>query len=351
MRRLSQTERVAKDGNTAFFKYMGVDISLFNILGKEFATAVLTKEFTFTIPHLTGQKRKDFEQYLNDQANQVLPDCGPLPIKYGAFWSFMGPHINRLLGAYKNTKRATEFSSKFNALKIEESSAENPYQSALLGNITLCLSILYLDLKARIPHINKIQNGQVSVKFDEVIPLDSREIGFDRSNGYLIPDAIIDKRKVVLGTHCIKRMRERIGFSNPQCDYVVYYALKDAKVINYRGTKLVSIGYDDKLVGYMVVDTNREYIYAKTFLLATMEGTPEGDAFRKAYKTDRQLLKYVGLDSLAKIAHGKLADDDNICLKFKAVGLQSFIEFAQIIETSDHDKGMKLEAYRLFRLH
>jgi hypothetical protein len=118
---------------------------------------------------------------------------------------------------------------------------------------------------------------------------------------------------VYISDHAIARLYERIPLA-PHFDVhhrILRTALELARIhpSSREGEFLVEAGDPGRKVGYFVVAATPDYIYVKTFLLLTMQGTPEAQRLRiKAGLSRRDIIAFK-LDNLFTLAGSDIGED------------------------------------------
>lgn len=125
-----------------------------------------------------------------------------------------------------------------------------------------------------------------------------------------------DSRKevpVYIGDHAIARLYERIPLA-PHFDVhhkILRWALEEPRIhpSSREGEFLVEAGDPGKKVGYFVVAVTADYVYVKTFLFLTMQGTPEARRLRIKAGLTRQDIIAFKLDNFFTLGYSDIGED------------------------------------------
>jgi hypothetical protein len=120
---------------------------------------------------------------------------------------------------------------------------------------------------------------------------------------------------VFLQSHALLRLRERLG-PDLEAEVALHLglmcSLAELTVVERRGdTCLIAFQIHGLRVGYLVARVFQDKVVITTFLLLTMEGTPECRLLKRNLGLTRQDIEYEGLDRLETfLAPDVLADKD-----------------------------------------
>ena len=121
---------------------------------------------------------------------------------------------------------------------------------------------------------------------------------------------------VFVSEHAINRLHERMAA--PTQSSALHIMMDDALAEpNLRPTEgddgfLVEVKELDAKVGYLVVEVYAEFIFVKTFLFLTMQGTPEATCLRQKLGLSRRDIEYFKLDNLFTLAYSDLGEDPEL---------------------------------------
>jgi hypothetical protein len=150
---------------------------------------------------------------------------------------------------------------------------------------------------------------------------------------------------VYVGEHALARLRERIPvildvalLHNIVCD-----SLAAARLGPTEGADgfLVDAGPPARKLGYFVVEIYADFVFVRTFLFLTMQGTPEAKCMRQKLGLSRKDIEYYKLDSYFTLACSDLGDDPALRQALAECGCDYLLDF------SDHSKPLSwLKRYR-----
>ena len=166
---------------------------------------------------------------------------------------------------------------------------------------------------------------------------------------------------VYILSHALDRVEERmrIGLMDPEeptCAYLLgaFNRFACDAVTNPRitrtddGTLLFEYRFAEHKLGYLVADLVDNAILIRTFLLLTMQGTPEAAMLYERCRLDRRSIEWLYLDSLNAIFGSDLADDSDLQQLLSECGCESLLEFARTHPC--HSKGMAEECRKFLML-
>jgi hypothetical protein len=153
--------------------------------------------------------------------------------------------------------------------------------------------------------------------------------GLKESNGTL---------PVYMQDHAVKRMCERWHAEDSAIGGLIHMlaaeSMSKPEVIrNATGEFLIPIGRRARL-GYFVASVADERIVIRTFLIPTMQGTPEADLLRKKLRLTRQDIEYLNLDDPWTLIFSDVKDHEEIVKVLEECGLGEFIRLARALQGS-----------------
>jgi hypothetical protein len=150
---------------------------------------------------------------------------------------------------------------------------------------------------------------------------------------------------VFVGEHTLARLRERIPvildvalLHNVMCD-----SLRAPRLSPTEGADgfLVDAGPPARKLGYFVVEIHADFVFVRTFLFLTMQGTPEARCLRQKLGLSRKDIEYYKLDSFFTLACSDLGDDPALRQALAECGCD------YLLDVSDHAKPLSwLKRYR-----
>jgi hypothetical protein len=118
---------------------------------------------------------------------------------------------------------------------------------------------------------------------------------------------------VFVGKHAIERLHERVPLApflsilhKMMCDAIEEPTLLRGQAT---GEYLVPVGGQGRKVGYFVAEVRDEFVYLRTFLFLTMQGTPEADCLREKLRLSRSEIEYYKLDNYFTFTMSDLGQD------------------------------------------
>ncbi len=150
---------------------------------------------------------------------------------------------------------------------------------------------------------------------------------------------------VFVGEHAFVRLRERIPtfldvafLHNLMCD-----ALQAPRLCPTEAHDgfLVAAGPPARKLGYFVVEIYSDFVFVRTFLFLTMQGTPEARCLRQKLGLSRKDIEYYKLDSFYTLACSDLGDDPALRRALAECGCD------YLLDLSTHQKPLSwLKRYR-----
>jgi hypothetical protein len=90
---------------------------------------------------------------------------------------------------------------------------------------------------------------------------------------------------------------------------------------------LVEVNEHDAKVGYFVVEVYADFIFVKTFLFLTMQGTPEARCLRQKLGLSRKDIEYFKLDNFWTLAYSDLGEDPELRSALAECGCDYLLDF------------------------
>ena len=153
---------------------------------------------------------------------------------------------------------------------------------------------------------------------------------------------------VFVQSHVFHQLRGRVGhvFGNQGIEGHLHmylaFSLDDPVILPNRrndGSVLVEYHLGNHKVGYLVARKLDDLILVETFLFLTMDGTPEGDRFRRQLQLDRPGKEYAGLDDLwTYLLSDAVLDPDLVDLLGKC-GCGHLFEMSKALEINEFEPG------------
>ena len=137
---------------------------------------------------------------------------------------------------------------------------------------------------------------------------------------------------VYIQSHAVEQAHKRLGVPKNVCllHYFLVNSLRETRVSFRRDGQLgVEVRLGGERVGYLIAERIDDKVLVKTFLLITMQGTPEGSRLHQRLRIGREDLGYLGLDNLAKLTMTDLLRDDEIAGIFRECGCEGILALAR----------------------
>ncbi len=128
---------------------------------------------------------------------------------------------------------------------------------------------------------------------------------------------------VYLQEHALARLFERVPFIDaPHLVFdCAWRSLAEPAVSEPRGDRcLVEYRFMRRRVGYFVARRLADRVVLTTFLLLTMQGTPEARLLRERLRLARPDIEHLELDRLSTFVHGDIRDDPELVRIFRECG-------------------------------
>ncbi len=137
---------------------------------------------------------------------------------------------------------------------------------------------------------------------------------------------------VYVSEHAIRRLHERVPIVLDRS--VLHRSMVEAlaRPVLHRAEGvdafLVEVGEPDRKVGYFVVELYADFVFVKTFLFLTMQGTPEAKCLRKKLGLSRRDIEYFKLDNFFTLACSDLGDDPELRRALAECGCDYLLAFS-----------------------
>jgi hypothetical protein len=132
--------------------------------------------------------------------------------------------------------------------------------------------------------------------------------------------------KIYVQSHAFERLQERLDIQyTPTIHVDLYVSLKRMRLVDCPSGKMIEYYIGDQKVGYMPYEIKGNKMIILTFLLPTMDGTPEGERFNKELGLMHKDVEYLNLDRLSTFACSDLKDDEALRHLFIDLGFESLL--------------------------
>jgi hypothetical protein len=137
---------------------------------------------------------------------------------------------------------------------------------------------------------------------------------------------------VFVSEHAISRLHERLPIA-PDRSFLhkmMYDSLDTPRLKPAEGRDgfLVEAGLSSRKYGYFVVEVYAEFIFVRTFLFLTMQGTPEAKCLRQKLGLSRKDIEYFKLDSFYTLACSDLGEDPELRHALAACGCDYLLDYS-----------------------
>jgi len=137
---------------------------------------------------------------------------------------------------------------------------------------------------------------------------------------------------VYIQSHAILQAGRRLRIHDQEdvLQYLIWESLRAPRLTRLDdGGFLIDLRVnDEKRVGYLVGSRLPDRVLIKTFLLPTMQGTPESRELHRRLRLRRPDIEYLGLDDLRVLAATDLLRDPETAKIFQECGLGDLLRFA-----------------------
>ena len=150
-----------------------------------------------------------------------------------------------------------------------------------------------------------------------------------------------ERLPVYVQSHALHQIRHRLALKpNDLIDYTLWRSL-DAPVLSPRPghTYLVEYRFFEHKLGYLVAEQLGDLVLIRTFLLVTMQGTPEGSEFARRLRLRRPDIEYLGLDRLWTLVATDLARDPEIAALLRECGCGGAVDLARKLPAATNGEG------------
>lgn len=138
-----------------------------------------------------------------------------------------------------------------------------------------------------------------------------------------LPDSFMEKKiPVFLQSHLLHRMEERLDCL-PEFirEFYLYQSLTDPTFIHFHGNIFAEYLMDNKVkLGYILFEFHEDILLAKTFLLLSNNGTPEGEKLNEISGMKKFDHKYWAIDKLSTFHNSDLKDHPQTKEMFENAG-------------------------------
>lgn len=133
---------------------------------------------------------------------------------------------------------------------------------------------------------------------------------------------------VYFQNHLLHRLDERLDcIPRYMSQYWFYSSLEKPKFIYFKGKRLVEYVAGEKIkLGYIVLEFHKDRLLAKTFLLLTNSGTPEGEKLKEISGMKKCDLQYWAIDKMSTFQTSDLKDHPKTKLLFEHAGCGNLFE-------------------------
>ena len=137
---------------------------------------------------------------------------------------------------------------------------------------------------------------------------------------------------VFVSEHAISRLHERlpIALDLAALHRMMYDSLEKPRLRPAEGADafLVEAGQPARKLGYFLVEVYADFVFVKTFLFLTMQGTPEAKCLRQKLGLSRNDIEYFKLDNLLTLACSDLGEDPELRRALAECGCDYLLDLA-----------------------
>ena len=146
---------------------------------------------------------------------------------------------------------------------------------------------------------------------------------------------------VYVQSHALHQIRHRLAIKPDHLiDYTLWQSLDEPVLTPApRGPYLVEYRILEHKLGYLVAEVMGDAVLVRTFLLVTMQGTPEGSEFSRRLRLRRPDIEYLELDRLGTLVATDLARDPEIAGLLRDCGCGGALDLAPKIQASTFFEG------------
>ncbi|MRX46935.1 hypothetical protein [Pedobacter puniceum] len=151
-----------------------------------------------------------------------------------------------------------------------------------------------------------------------------------------------DALPVYIQQHALLRMAERLSMQNGLILFTISLFFNGKpNAIHTKSGHLITFDYNEKKLGYLVVDLIDHKIIIKTFLFLTNDGTPEGEKLASITKLKKLDKKFLDLDTLKGISKLAIKEHSELYKLFSEAGCADLFELTDLTTFLDMDSVQK----------
>ena len=141
---------------------------------------------------------------------------------------------------------------------------------------------------------------------------------------------------VYVQSHALHQIRHRLAIKPGHfIDYTLWRSLAEPVLLPaHGGAYLVEYRIRGHKLGYLVAEPLGDVVLVRTFLLVTMQGTPEGSEFSRRLRLCRPDIEYLRFDRLGTFVVTDLARDPEIAGLLRSCGCGGALDFAAHVDAS-----------------
>jgi hypothetical protein len=138
---------------------------------------------------------------------------------------------------------------------------------------------------------------------------------------------------VYISQHAISRLHERVPIAPLffVLHRMMYGALAVPRLRPAEGRPgfLVEAGAWGRKVGYFLVELYPDFVFVRTFLFLTMQGTPEAKCLRQRLGLSRSDIEYYKLDHFFTLSQSDIGDDPGLRRALAECGCDHLLDFGE----------------------
>jgi len=159
--------------------------------------------------------------------------------------------------------------------------------------------------------------------------------------------------QVFFQNHLFHRLEERLDcISLPLVQLSLFFNVRNHRIIEFRGKLLLEFRILDSIkLGYIIVEYIEGILLAKTFLLLTNSGTPEGEKLKHNTGMEKFDLKYWAIDKLSTFQKSDIQEHIEIRKIFDESGCEAMFGELPLSINSLQDKDISIARQLIQFMH
>ena len=157
-----------------------------------------------------------------------------------------------------------------------------------------------------------------------------------------LPGAIRKQKiPVYFQNHLLHRLDERLDCIAPYLNqFLLFLSLLNSRLTYFRDKIFVEFIVDSKIkLGYILLEFHKDRLLAKTFLLLSNAGTPEGEKLKEISGMEKNDLSYWAIDKLSTYHRSDLKDHPRTRAMFEDAGCGDLFKNQSALNPSEISTG------------